>query len=230
MLVDDLFGNSKPKTITLPIRAALKSDEFRTIAGSSSANIRVEGSRFHALAAPIESKQQADDYIAKVRKESFDATHHCYAYRLGTDGDQFRFSDDGEPSGTAGKPILSSIDKLGLTNVLVVVTRYFGGTKLGTGGLARAYGEAADQALARARSIQQYVTETMTLIFPHSQTGNVMRLVSRPGIEIDDTGYDEEVHLRIRVRKSLSDDIGRELLEVTSGNVRLKRQKEVDRG
>ena len=194
-------------------------DEFRTIAGPVSAATKVEGSRFLAQATPVESKQHAEESIASVRRRYFDATHHCFACRLGTDGAQFRFNDDGEPAGTAGRPILASIDKFGLTNVLVVVTRYFGGTKLGTGGLARAYGDSAEKALEGAKIVQQYVTEVMTLTFPHSQTGNVMRVVSRSGVQVEDTRYDEDVHLSIRVRKSLQNLIERELADVTSGNV-----------
>ena len=196
-------------------------DEFRTIAAPVSTTTKVEGSRFLASALPVASREQADDAIASVRQRLYDATHHCFAYRLGTDGDEFRFSDDGEPSGTAGRPILTAIERSGFTNILVIVTRYFGGTKLGTGGLARAYGNATEQALVAAVPVHQYVTETLTITFPHSQTGNVMRAVSKAGAQIEQTEYDEEVHLTVRVRRSLLDDIGKELIDATSGNVRV---------
>src|SRR5689334_10565916 len=99
---------------------------------------------------PVESKEHATAEIERVRKEHWDATHNCYAWRLAPDGLQYRFADDGEPSGTAGKPILHSLQQRDLVNTLVVVTRYFGGTKLGAGGLARAYGDAANAALDHA--------------------------------------------------------------------------------
>ena len=196
-------------------------DEFRTIAGESTAATKVEGSRFLALAAPVESKIQAEERLAMVSRQHHDAAHNCYAYRLGTTGNQFRFRDDGEPSGTGGKPILASIDKLGLSNILVVVTRYFGGTKLGTGGLARAYSEAAEQALKEAKAVRRYTTEPMRVTFPHSQIGNVMRIVSKPGIEIEETEYDEEVHLRLLERKSMKSELEHELVENTAGNIRM---------
>lgn len=196
-------------------------DELRTIVGESTTAIKIEGSRFLALALPVESKTDAEGRLAVVRQQYHDATHNCFAYRLGTDGSQFRYSDDGEPSGTGGKPILAAIDRLGLSNILVVVTRYFGGTKLGTGGLARAYGQAADECLKGATIVNRYTTELMRITFPHSQIGNVMRTVSKPGVEIEFTEYDDEVHLRLLVRTSLKSELKHELVENTAGNVRV---------
>ncbi len=198
-------------------------DESRTIAGKVTLAIKVEASRFLAMASPVESKPQAEMLLSLIRQEYHDATHHCFAYRLGTTGNLFRYSDDGEPSGTAGKPILTAIDRLGLTDTLVVVTRYFGGIKLGVGGLARAYGQAADQVLKNARIVIQYAMQPFEIAFPHSQTGNVMRTISRPGVSTESTRYDDEVHLSLLVRQSVKPDLQRDLIEITAGDIRIEK-------
>ena len=129
------------------------SDTYLTIGGYARAEIKIKGSRFIAEAMPVARVEAAEKEIAAVCKREFNATHHCTAYRIGPNGDVFRYNDDGEPSGTAGIPILRQIDGRSLTDTLVVVTRYFGGTKLGTGGLIRAYGDAARQVLETASTL-----------------------------------------------------------------------------
>jgi uncharacterized YigZ family protein len=197
-------------------------DEFKTILHDARAETRVQGSRFIGTAHGAVTKAEAEQFIAKVKKEFFDATHNCYAYRLGTQGNQFRFNDDGEPSGSAGKPILAAIDSCTLTNVVVVVTRYFWGTKLGTGGLARAYGQAAGQVLLKGEQVTEYVMESILATFPHERIGSVMRTVSKYGAKIFDTSYDEEVHLRVKIRKSKADEFKAALVNATGGNITLK--------
>ncbi|MDH4071104.1 MAG: IMPACT family protein [Ignavibacteria bacterium] len=196
-------------------------DEYKTILRESESILKVEGSRFLARALPVDASAAAEKALKGIRRRYHDATHHCFAYRTGTTGEEFRCSDDGEPSGTAGRPILFSIDKYELTNILVVVTRYFGGTKLGTGGLARAYGAASDQALKEAAIATRYITEGLLVTLPHDQIGNVMRCISGAGIRIDDTTYDEDVHLRLEVRRSRIESLKEELAEATAGNVRI---------
>ncbi|MFN0157910.1 MAG: YigZ family protein [Bacteroidota bacterium] len=198
------------------------SDEFKTILGESKAETRVQASRFIATASPILTKEEAEAFIGHIRKSLRDATHHCYAYRLGTDERQFRFNDDGEPNGSAGKPILAAIDKFNLTDTLVVVTRYFGGTKLGVGGLVRAYGESSEAVLSTARVVTKYRTGIVRASFPHSRISNVMHVIAKLDARIVDTLYDEEVHLDIEIRNSRSDELKSALVEQTSGNVRLK--------
>ena len=122
-------------------------DTYLTLREGAEAQIKVKGSRFLAEAVPVADEAVAEAALATIRKREYNATHHCTAYRIGPAADLFRFNDDGEPSGTAGQPILRQIEGRELTNTLVVVTRYYGGTKLGTGGLIRAYGEAASLAL-----------------------------------------------------------------------------------
>ena len=125
-------------------------DSYKEVSARELAEIKIKGSRFIGEVVPASSIEDAEAALGQIRKREYNATHHCWAYRLGVKGDLFRYSDDGEPSGTAGQPILRHIDGLGITNILVVVTRYYGGTKLGTGGLIRAYGEAARLVLEKS--------------------------------------------------------------------------------
>ena len=200
------------------------SDQYTTIAAPARAELKVLGSRFIASAHPLSTREEVEQVLAAVRKELFDATHHCFAYRLGADGADFRTVDGGEPSGSAGKPILAAIDRGGFTDILVVVTRYFGGTKLGVGGLARAYGEAAAGALDSATPKVCYATVRLRASFPHDMVGAVMHAVGRLGAKIEGTEYDGEVHLLVSVRASRADDLEMSLLEGTRGGIRVKRE------
>ncbi len=200
----------------------LTADEYKTIKEEVQAELKVQGSKFVASASPSITKSGAEEFVARLRKQYREATHNCYAYRCGADGSLFRFNDDGEPSGTAGKPILAAIDKFGLTDAVVVVTRYFGGTKLGVGGLIRAYGDAAELAMASADIQTKYVLESLRVSFPHSHISNVMHVTSRCGARIVDTLYDEEVHLVLEIRKSKAEDLRSLLVNNTNGNVRIK--------
>jgi uncharacterized YigZ family protein len=195
-------------------------DEFYTVARHGHAETRILASRFFADAVPVNSKADAESYLAVIRKKFHDATHHCFAYRLGSTGSDSRASDDGEPGGTAGKPILAAIDREELTNVLVVVTRYFGGTKLGTGGLVRAYGEAASMALTQAGKKSEMITAPLEFSVGHHKVSKVMHVVSRSGARIAETRYDEEVHFRLEVRRSQVEKLRDELVQVTGGGVR----------
>jgi uncharacterized YigZ family protein len=196
-------------------------DSYKTVRHVSHAETRVRGSRFIAVLQPVRDAGEAREQLERLRKEYFDATHRCYAYRFGLAGEEARAVDDGEPSGTAGRPILSALERAGLTDVLLVVIRYFGGTKLGTGNLARAYAEAAAAALGAAETIERFVVRAFRASFPHSQVSNVMRTVSRLGARVVDTAYDEEVHLQLEIRLSRTDELARSLTESTSGNIRM---------
>ena len=183
----------------------------------------MRGSRFIGTALPVSDRAGAEAAVGEVRKEHHNATHHCYAYRLGLRGEESRFNDDGEPSGSAGRPILGALERAGLTDLVVVVTRYFGGTKLGVGGLARAYGGAALLVLGSAEKETRYLVTTLRLSIPHTYVGEVMRTVSRLGVKIGDTTYDEEVHLTLEVRRSRLEPLKAGLVECTAGNVRFSR-------
>lgn len=197
-------------------------DEFKTLKGEVHAETKVQGSRFIATAAPFTTRAEAEEFIARLRKAHFDATHNCYAYRLGHVGDVFRFNDDGEPSGTAGKPILAAIDKFGLTDIAVVVTRYYGGTKLGVGGLIRAYSGTAEKALASAEHLTKYILETFDATFPHSHISSVMHVVSKLDARILETTYDEDVHLKIAIRQSKAEALKSALIDQTGGNIEIR--------
>ena len=144
--------------------------------------------------------------LDEVKKEHFKARHHCYAYRLGLDGNQFRANDDGEPSGTAGKPILGQIDKLNLTNVFIVVVRYFGGTKLGTSGLINAYRESTALALAEAEVIEKYVEDIYALQFDYSQMSQVMNAVKKLDIPPIKQTFEDFGYIEMAIKQSEVDD------------------------
>ncbi|MET0463995.1 MAG: YigZ family protein [Chitinophagaceae bacterium] len=152
-------------------------DYYSTVETSSSAEFKDRGSRFIAYTFPVTSVNDFKDRLADIKKEHPKATHHCFAYRLGLDGLQYRVSDDGEPSGTAGRPILGQIDSKQLTDVLVIVVRYYGGTMLGVPGLINAYKTAASLALQVTRFVQKPVLINYRLEFDYTQMNEVMRIV-----------------------------------------------------
>jgi uncharacterized YigZ family protein len=197
-----------------------RSDEFTTLRARARGALTVRGSRFIAEAVPVAGKEECDEFLDAVRKEYFDATHHCYAYRLGPDGAQFRANDDGEPAGSAGRPILAAIDGSNLLGVMIVVTRYFGGTKLGVGGLTRAYREAAQRALGAGELLKKYQCEMLTVSLPHACVGPVMRAVNASGGRIASSTYGEDVHMEIEIRRSRADGLRAALLDGTGGAVR----------
>jgi uncharacterized YigZ family protein len=178
------------------------SDTYRTLDDEATATHRVEGSRFIAEAMPVTDRTATEDRIAAIREREHKATHHCWAYRLGGDGADFRYDDDGEPSGTAGQPILRQIDARALTNTLVVVTRYFGGTKLGTGGLARAYGDAADASLDRAPIVERVVRTPVRVRFDYDDTAPARQLLDRFDAPIQDSDYSDVTEWTVGVRAS----------------------------
>jgi uncharacterized YigZ family protein len=194
-------------------------DSFSTIGHRSQCEMKVLGSRFIADVVPVEDRLQAEAELEAVRKRLHDATHHCYAYRVGTGGEQYRLHDDGEPGGSAGRPILAAIDRHGLTNVLVIVTRYFGGTKLGVGGLARTYGEAAESGLTTAGRRECYRLTQCTATFAHAHTNAVMRLAAQLHAKIAAARYEEQVTMTLEIRESLSDQLRAALVETTRGQV-----------
>lgn len=177
-------------------------DTYRSLEGRTRAETKVKGSRFIAVAVPVQEEGEAEAEIARIRKRGYDATHHCTAYRVGPDGATTRFNDDGEPSGTAGPPILRQIDGRGLTNTLVVVTRYYGGTKLGTGGLIRAYGEAAAEALDAGDVEVHVLRKPVRVRFDYNDTSPAMHTLGQFDTEILETSYGEDTVLVVAVRRS----------------------------
>ena len=154
-------------------------------------------SRFISIALNVDSPQQALDYVNSIKKKYYDARHNCYAYICGNDGQEKRFSDDGEPSGTAGKPMLDVLEGFGVTNCLVVVTRYFGGTLLGTGGLVKAYSSAAKEALENDGLAEEVCGIRGFITVDYNSVGKLNYILSAGGIYVLDTAYEENVKLDI---------------------------------
>jgi len=177
-------------------------DTYRTLNGPARAEIKRDGSRFVARAQPADSREAAEAAIDRIEQAQPDATHHCTAYRVGPSGDVFRSNDDGEPSGTAGPPILRQIDARDLTNTLVVVTRDFGGTKLSTGGLVRAYGDAASAALDAAPIVERVVRVPVRVQFAYDDTSAAERCLHRFDTAVTDRDYTDVTAWTVAVRQS----------------------------
>ena len=186
-------------------------DEYKTIAARSEGLFKDNGSRFIAFAFPVETAAQVKDIVDGLKKEYHDARHHCYAYRLGWKGDIFRANDDGEPSGSAGRPILGQIDSLGLSDVLVVVVRYFGGIKLGIPGLIRAYKTSSADALGAAQVIPKIAGTPYRLTFDYLSMNAVMKVLKDMGLPQSGQDFGAQCSLSTRVRLS-EDGIFRERL------------------
>jgi uncharacterized YigZ family protein len=203
----------------------MESDKYLTINNQVENKIKVKGSRFIAFAAPVFTKNEAEAHYNERTVVYPDATHNCYAYKVGL-GDQisWRMSDAGEPSGTAGKPIMQAIEGHGLTNIIIVVTRYFGGTKLGVGGLFRAYGEAADSALHKAQIIYRYLTDEFEIIFPFGMTNGIMKVIAHCDARIIRTSHDNASRLVVQVRKGLSGEFQSKIVEATAGKATIKQE------
>lgn len=180
---------------------------------------KIKGSRFLSAAKQVASEAEALGFLTTRREEDPGATHHCYAWRLGPAGDGFRAGDDGEPSGTAGRPILQEIDGRGLTDVVVVVTRYYGGTKLGTGGLIRAYGEAAGRVLDEAGVREEPVVEALHLAYSYDFSGSVLGVLNAFSIEPAESSYEERIQLRVAVPIGEVESFRSALRDATHGRI-----------
>lgn len=178
-------------------------------------------SRFIAHVLYIENEEQAQEYINKLKKKYWDARHNCYAYVLGDKGEIQRFSDDGEPSGTAGKPILDLITSRELTNCLVVVTRYFGGILLGTGGLVRAYQGATIEGLNNSILANLIDGITGEIDFEYGNLSKVQYICDNFGIDIQETEYTEKVHMKLVIENEKIDDFVQKLQNEFSGEIQI---------
>jgi len=181
-------------------------DSFSTISAPSEALFKDRGSRFLGYAYPVKSDTEARSLWLQLKELHPKAVHWCYAYRLGTDRNRYRASDDGEPSGSAGKPILNVLYSRGLTNVLVVVVRYFGGTLLGVPGLINAYKTATELALDETTVIQGYVTVSYRVSFPYESMNSVMKVVKEMNLEIQNPVYEMDCRLDVEVRKAQAEE------------------------
>lgn len=180
------------------------SDTYLTIQDKSEGIYTEKRSKFLAFAHPVETIDEIKDLLTDYKKKYYDARHVCYAYMLGPERTDFRTNDDGEPSSTAGKPILGQINSRELTNILVVVIRYFGGVKLGTSGLIVAYREATAEALSAATVIEKTIEETVTFTFPYVMMNSVMRVVKELNPRIVEQKYDETCIITLAIKRSMA--------------------------
>ena len=194
-------------------------DAYKSIASRAGGLFKDNGSRFIAWAYPVETEEEVKEIVAGLRKEYHDARHHCYAYRLGWLGDRFRANDDGEPSGSAGRPILGQIDAAGLSDVLVVVVRYFGGIKLGIPGLIRAYKSSTADALSQAEVVEKIAGKSFRLRFGYLAMNPVMKVLKDMDIPAKDQEFGMDCALTVRVRLSLEAAFRERLLQVDTCNL-----------
>ncbi len=179
---------------------------------------KIKGSRFFATVIPASSLAAAMKFVEALRREFPDATHHCWAWR-GRGRDHYRYSDDGEPTGSAGRPILNAIDGRSLADVAIVVTRYYGGTKLGTGGLVRAYGRCAAETLDRAELIRSRTTTAARLRFDYELSGVVQGVLTAHGLTAEEVDYGARVEMRVAVPDEEVERFTAALQERTAGRV-----------
>ena len=191
------------------------SDEYKTISGTSEGYYTEKRSKFLAFAHHVDDVEEVKDIVAGYRKKYYDARHVCYAYMLGAERLEFRANDDGEPSSTAGKPILGQINSNELTNILIVVVRYYGGVNLGTSGLIVAYREAAADALAHANIETRQVEEIVKYSFAYPQMNDVMRIVKDMNPRIVSQTYDNTCEIVLSIRKSEAEQLKSKLAKLS---------------
>jgi uncharacterized YigZ family protein len=198
-------------------------DFYHTVARPASAEIKIKKSRFIAEVETVKSASDAQEILKSIRKKEHAATHHCYAYRIGISGqEEFKYSDDGEPGGSAGKPIYDCLLGRELTNTIVIVTRYYGGTKLGTGGLARAYSDAARRVLAKSGKKTVFITSRLNLEFELKYFDQIQSVLSKYSAEQIESNFSEEANITISVRKSKTKELVEALTNLTNGQIKIK--------
>lgn len=193
-------------------------DEFKTITDKIGEGYYTEKrSKFLAFAHHVQTTDEVKKIVAEYRKKYYDARHCCYAYMLGAERTEFRANDDGEPSSTAGKPILGQIQKAELSDILIIVIRYYGGVNLGTGGLIVAYREAAADALQHCEIISQQVEEIVTYDFTYPMMNDVMRIVKEMNPRILDQQFDNTCSIKLSIRKSEAEQLRNKLKNLSFG-------------
>lgn len=193
--------------------------EYRTLKADSKAQIREKMSRFIAFAMPVADAEEAKRRIASVVNEYHDARHVCWAYQCGPEGEEWKLNDNGEPSGTAGRPILGQIRSAGITNVAVAVVRYFGGIKLGTSGLIAAYREAAREAIQAGVIVTAYVMQRLTVRYPYEVLHEVQRLLKSSEARITDQQIDMECTMSLSVRADQTEMLSGRLSSISGVSV-----------
>lgn len=196
--------------------------EYKTVYRGGEGEITEKKSRFIANVVPVSSEEEAEEFIESMKKKYWDARHNCYAYIIGERGEIKRFSDDGEPGGTAGKPILEVLAGEGITNAAIVVTRYFGGTLLGTGGLVRAYGAAAKEGLSASAVINKIPGMRLSITTDYTGLGKLQYLLGQRGITVLDTVYTDKVEMEALVSLKEGAAVKAEITEGTNGQAVLQ--------
>lgn len=191
-------------------------DTYRTIEAKAKGLYKEKGSRFIAFAFPVHTEEEIKGILEELRGKYYDARHHCYAYRLGADKQRFRINDDGEPSSTGGKPIFGQIVSNDLTNILIVVVRYFGGIKLGVSGLINAYRTAAADALDHAVVVEKTEDETVRIKFSYAVLNDVMRIIKDMEPVVLERNFELECRMTLALRKTLLPVLQERLLQVES--------------
>ncbi len=199
---------------------------FRTINERAEAEIVEKKSRFIANVSPISSEEEATNFIAEIKKQHYNARHNCFAYVIGGDIPIVRFSDDKEPNGTAGKPILDVLLGEKIENAIIVVTRYFGGTLLGTGGLVRAYGKSAKEGILAGKIVQMDVYTKVFISVDYSLIGKIQYEVSNNGHIIIDTEYTDLVKFSLYVKSELVDEFIKNIVNITNNVANINKENE----
>lgn len=197
----------------------MSKDSYKTIARAAETTYRQLSSKFLVYAYPVESEEEIKEYLDALRKRWFDATHHCYAWRLGPQGEHFRANDDGEPSSTAGKPILGQLLSQDVTNCLVVVVRYFGGTKLGVPGLIAAYKESTALVLSECEIVERTVDVRINVSFSYMAMNDVMRIVKDMQPRVVDQQFDNLCTMTLTIREGDSEQLIGRLEKVEGATV-----------
>ena len=197
----------------------IQEDTYKTIIGVAEGIYTEKRSKFIAIAIPVHTVEEIKQHLDIYQKKYYDARHVCYAYMLGHERKDFRANDNGEPSGTAGKPILGQINSNGLTDILIVVVRYFGGIKLGTSGLIVAYKAAAVEAIANATIIEKTVDDEIAVAFEYPFMNDVMRIVKEEEPEILEQSYDMDCLMKLRIRRSMMGKLRARLEKVETARI-----------
>ena len=194
-------------------------DSYLTISAPAECAMRERSSKFLSYAYPVKSEEQIKEILDTLHKQYYDATHHCYAWRLGPNGEHFRANDDGEPSGTAGKPILGQLVSKEITDCLVVVVRYFGGTKLGVSGLIQAYREAAADVLDQADIIELTVDTVVRVDFSYMVMNDVMRIIKDESPKVVEQSFDNLCTITLAIRKSKAEQLLGKLSKISGATL-----------
>lgn len=202
-------------------------EKYRTVAGKGETLTIVKKSKFIANVSPVETREEATEFLEKIRKEHHNATHNCYAYRVGLSQVIVKYSDDGEPGGSAGLPILNVLEGEDIKNVVVVVTRYFGGTLLGVGGLVRAYGGSAKEGIVEAGIIEKALYSYFSVNMDYSLEGKAQYEIIDKGFYIYDTVYAEDVNLIVLAEKDKAENLIGLIEEITNANAKVEHIKDV---